>query len=64
MQASNGETKGLGVTIGGRRPSWKKVVGKSVTHHHVLACGGCRRWKVTLVEAREELVVVGVFAGV
>ena len=38
MQASNEETKGLGVTVGGRQPSWEKtVVGMSATLCHMVA---------------------------
>ena len=37
MQASNGEVEGLGVTIGDRRPSWKKDAGKSVKRQCVVA---------------------------
>ena len=37
-----------------------EVAGKSMTSRHALARGSCRRWKVTLVEVREGLVVIGV----
>ena len=63
MQASNGETKGLGGTAGRGRPSWEKAVaGDWATL--MLACGGFRREEVTHVEACDTLVVVGVAVGV
>ena len=34
MHASNGETKGLRVIVNDRRPSWEKVIRKSVMHCH------------------------------
>ena len=60
MQALNGETKGLGAIVDGRQPSRKEDAGKSVTRRHTPTIGGCRRWKVTRMEAHEGLVVVEV----
>ena len=38
MQVSNGETKGLGVTVGGGQLSWEKtVVGMSAMLRHMVA---------------------------
>ena len=62
MQASNGETKELGVTAGDRRPSWEKITGKSETRCHEPARGGYCIWKVTCVEECGGLVFVGVSA--
>ena len=50
MQASNGETKGLGVTVGKGRPSLEKgEAEKLATRHHTLARGGSRKEEIMCV---------------
>ena len=48
MQASDGETKGLGVIFRGGRPNWEYgVAGMSATSRQVLARGGCHKEEIT-----------------
>ena len=69
MQASNGETKGLGGIAGRGRLSWEKVVAEDwAMRRHApsigQARGGCCRGEVTCMEALDTLVVAGDATGV